>query len=355
MAWFQDLVRGLGTANAPFGFGPDVSPSQGAVDPAYSNGMQFIGNLGMGILASGERNPMTALGRSYLAAQNNAQEQSKQQFLAAQMLQSAEDKKKERQDAEEQKKQFEAYVSTLPPDQQSLARMFPDKFGAAVIKQKFPDPVGSNGGGLGMTPIPLSDGNGNWTVGQLDPRGGVLVNGKPAGPGWHYDPYGLSYDKSKGSKEGGISGEAAGNYESIKAKLPGLQTVITKLDDLAGKATYTLAGQATNAVRTQLGFDPSEGQVARTEYQATVANQILPLLRDTFGSQFTAREGDTLMATLGDPDKTPQEKQVVLKAFIDQKIRDAQALGVQSGKIPAPDAAPQAGVPSADDPLGLRQ
>jgi hypothetical protein len=86
--------------------------------------------------------------------------------------------------------------------------------------------------------------------------------------------------------------------------------------------------------RKQIGMDPREAAVARAEYISTVDNQVLPLLRDTFGAAFTQKEGDTLRATLGDPDKSPQEKQVVLKSFIEQKRRDLQALAAQSGQAP---------------------
>lgn len=125
MAWYQDVIRGLGTANAPFGFGPDVSPSQGAVDPAYNAGMQMIGNVGMGMLASGEANPLRALGRSYLVAQQNAQEQNKNQFLAAEMLSAAEEKKRKREEEAQAKQEREAFLKTLPPDVQMKARSIP--------------------------------------------------------------------------------------------------------------------------------------------------------------------------------------------------------------------------------------
>lgn len=137
------------------------------------------------------------------------------------------------------------------------------------------------------------------------------------------------------TKIGTGTGEAANSYNSIKSKMPGLENVVGQLDELAKKATYTLAGQALNAGRTQLGMSPTEGAVARTTYQSMVANQILPLLRDTFGAQFTQVEGERLLATLGDPDKTPVEKQAVLKAFIEQKRRDVEALGVQGRVNPA--------------------
>lgn len=147
------------------------------------------------------------------------------------------------------------------------------------------------------------------------------------------------------TKAGAAIGDARADYASMSSKMPGLENVVKQLDGLSDKATYTFAGQAYNALRTQAGMEPAEGQVARTQYQSIVANQILPLLRDTFGAQFTAREGDTLMATLGDPDKTPKEKQAVLKSFIEQKRRDVEAKAVQAGLTPA--APPAAAAPGA--------
>ena len=69
---------------------------------------------------------------------------------------------------------------------------------------------------------------------------------------------------------------------------------------------------------------------------AMVDNQVLPMLRDTFGAQFTVKEGETLRATLGDPDKTPAEKKAVLEAFIEQKIRNIEATAKQGGVITPP-------------------
>jgi hypothetical protein len=60
-----------------------------------------------------------------------------------------------------------------------------------------------------------------------------------------------------------------------------------------------------------------------------VDNQILPLLRETFGAQFTLQEGQSLKTTLGDPEKSPQEKRAVLEAFIEQKVRNIEALELQ--------------------------
>jgi hypothetical protein len=133
--------------------------------------------------------------------------------------------------------------------------------------------------------------------------------------------------------QAGAEGKAAGEnktlLESMKSKMPGLELVVGTLDDLADKATYTAAGQLADAARKQAGMDPRPEAVARAEYIAMVDAQVLPLLRDTFGAAFTQKEGDTLRATLGDPDKSPAEKKAVLRSFIAQKKRDVEALESQ--------------------------
>jgi hypothetical protein len=138
-------------------------------------------------------------------------------------------------------------------------------------------------------------------------------------------------------------GEADVDLASIRSKMPGLETVVKKLDDLSGKATYTLGGQAVDFATRQAGLEPRDAAIARAEYTSMVDNQILPLLRDTFGAAFTQKEGDTLRATLGNPDMSPKEKQAILKSFIEQKRRDIEALETRTGAAPA--ASPAATVP----------
>lgn len=150
--------------------------------------------------------------------------------------------------------------------------------------------------------------------------------------------------------EGKGQGEASESLKSMTSKMPGLEKVVTELDDLSNKATYTVAGKVIDFGMRQAGLEPRDAAVARSRYTAMVDNQILPLLRDTFGAQFTEREGATLKQTLGDADKSPQEKQAVLKAFIQQKRRDIEAL--ESRLSPA--SAPQ-GNNAQSDPLGLRR
>lgn len=156
------------------------------------------------------------------------------------------------------------------------------------------------------------------------------------------------------TKLGGEQGTAAALHASLSSKLPGLQKVVTDLESLADQATYTQTGQAYNTARKELGMDPTAAAVARAEYIAMVDNQVLPMLRDTFGAQFTVVEGQTLRATLGDPNKTPAEKKAVLRSFINQKIRDIEASGIQ-GKVdptqaqPVPQPMPDVSTMSVED------
>jgi hypothetical protein len=121
------------------------------------------------------------------------------------------------------------------------------------------------------------------------------------------------------------------------AYLPQLTQTAQTLSDLGKKATYTMTGRAGDAIRNEIGgltgmVKPSEGAVARTEYMNTVNNQILPLLRQTFGAQFTEAEGARLLGTLGDPNLTPDQKDAALKAFMDQKIATIQSKQRQTGQ-----------------------
>lgn len=143
--------------------------------------------------------------------------------------------------------------------------------------------------------------------------------------------------------EGTAAGKAdvvrTGEIAEMERNMPGLMVVVDELYALADVATYTMAGVARDELAKQAGLEPGEGAIARARYIATVDNQVLPLLRQTFGAAFTAKEGDTLRQTLGDPSKSPAEKKAVLDAFIAQKQRDLVARGGTLPEAPAPEAA----------------
>lgn len=144
-------------------------------------------------------------------------------------------------------------------------------------------------------------------------------------------------------------GTAQAKLDAMNAQLPRLTEVVSKLSTLGKTATYTKAGVAANEVARQLGAKVPQGAVDRTEYISAVDNEVLPLLRQTFGAQFTVEEGNRLRVTLGDPDKTPEEKDAVLRSFINQKIGEIQSLQRQ---VENSGGAPSAGAPATQPVAG---
>ena len=134
------------------------------------------------------------------------------------------------------------------------------------------------------------------------------------------------YDKGFGRVEGTTDAENIALYESVSSKMPGLKSVVDQLAALSDTATYTQSGQAMDAVKREFGLPVGQGAIDRTSYMAIVDNQVLPLLKDTFGAAFTVQEGESLRATLGNPDLSPPEKKAVLDAFIEQKYRTIEAM-----------------------------
>lgn len=194
------------------------------------------------------------------------------------------------------------------------------------------------------TPLPVVNPDGSFGGYALPSKTGDTKMLDPGNGRTFMGPGQKAYETKRGSTEGGATGDAVASYNAITSKLPGLTKVVGELGKLANSATYTSTGQAVDWFNKEAGLAPRQGAIDRTRYQAMVSNQILPMLRDTFGAQFTAREGDTLAATLGDPNKTPQEKQAVLESFIEQKYRDAESYARQAGMggQQPPGGAPQA-------------
>jgi hypothetical protein len=148
---------------------------------------------------------------------------------------------------------------------------------------------------------------------------------------------------AEGKAVGTELGDAKARLSAADASMPRLEEAVTNLKALGEVATYTVAGRGADATRKEAGLEPSKGAVARSTYIAHVKNNVLPLLRQTFGAAFTAAEGDSLLATLGDPNMHPREKEAVLNAFMSDKRAELEALRRQTG---SPSATPP--VPGGD-------
>ena len=120
-------------------------------------------------------------------------------------------------------------------------------------------------------------------------------------------------------------GETLTSLGQAKAALPGLNNVVDQLRELAPIATSTIGGKIFDTAVKELGFGSTKGADARAKFIAVVNNQVIPLLKPTFGGAFTFQEGEALKATMGDPDATPSQKLEQLDAFIANKVREIEA------------------------------
>lgn len=119
-------------------------------------------------------------------------------------------------------------------------------------------------------------------------------------------------------------GEALTDLARSTAALPGIRDIIGKLKDLAPIVTSTFAGKFFDGAVKELGFGSTKGADARAKFISIIDNQVLPLLKATFGGSFTVQEGEALKATLGDPDASPDQKIEQLNSFIEGKVREIQ-------------------------------
>lgn len=119
-------------------------------------------------------------------------------------------------------------------------------------------------------------------------------------------------------------GETFTELRQMKAALPSLRATVDTLRDLSSVATSTFGGRVFDTAVKETGFGATKGATARAKFIAVINNQVLPLLKPTFGAAFTVQEGESLKATMGDPDSSPAEKMAQLDAFISQKVRDIE-------------------------------
>lgn len=143
----------------------------------------------------------------------------------------------------------------------------------------------------------------------------------------------IKYAETRSGEIGKQRGEKETLYNSALSRLPQLNKTVLDLSELGKKASYTMGGIGTDIVARQAGYTTNTAK-ARAEYISKVDNEILPLLRDTFGAAFTQKEGDTLKATLGAPNASPEEKDAVLRSFITSKYDTLQSMGREIGQTP---------------------
>lgn len=244
----------------------------------------------------------------------------------------------------------------------ALKAAFPTEYAKAQIERKFPTGTGSRPSspiqnhkrrGELMIEFPPVNGVDSPEVRRFDDyvratqykdTGQSIAKMNPAGPPTEQvlktvpiektPEYARKVAKAKaiGGATGAELGEATAKLAALEANMPKLQTTVSKLKDLGKIATYTTAGKVGDLLTKELGNAPGEGANARVKYIAHVKNNVLPQLRLTFGAAFTVQEGESLLATYGDPDLHPDQKAAVLDALIEDNIAEVKALRRQTGK-----------------------
>jgi hypothetical protein len=184
---------------------------------------------------------------------------------------------------------------------------------------------------------------GGGGVGQLSFGGGIneIVSSEDAS-GKEADKASLIEEKKVGGK---ALGEAKEGLLYAETNYPVMVDFVSKMNSLNDKATYTLAGQAYDKVKTQLGFEPRESALARTEGLAMINNQVLPMLRRMLGAAFTEKEGERVLKLYGDENSSPQERKVALNALLETSQLELNRLrgyvGQANGKKTQPTTQPK--------------
>ncbi len=180
----------------------------------------------------------------------------------------------------------------------------------------------------------------NTYFGKANAPKGVVINPitgqAETVPGYNQAVAGTKAAEAKANIIGGKEGENENEFRTNLAALPQLKTTIKELSDLGKEATYTGAGRIYDVLHREVGAGEAPGAIAREAYINKVKDQVFPLLKSTFGSQFTRAEGDALLETLGDPNKGYEAKDAALKSFIEQKEKN-----IKTGKSLTSKSTPQ--------------
>lgn len=143
--------------------------------------------------------------------------------------------------------------------------------------------------------------------------------------------YDSPYERTLQQEEAKNVAETQQKAKSLEASMPAFEEMAKQLNEVGKDSTYTLAGQGYDWVVRNLGLGATKGAEARERYKQIVNNELLPKLRETFGGQLSDAERENLLATLGNVDLTPKEREQAVKSFIESKKRQLEGYKRQLG------------------------
>ena len=140
------------------------------------------------------------------------------------------------------------------------------------------------------------------------------------------------YEKALGREQAKKESEAAENLQKQESLYEKSSQMADELVKLADEATYSLFGRGLDGLAHLFGFG-TKGSIAREKYKQTIANQLIPQLKQMLGGQFTEKDREALMDTLGNPNSTPAEKKAAIQSFMETRLRELQAAQKEYNKV----------------------
>lgn len=140
------------------------------------------------------------------------------------------------------------------------------------------------------------------------------------------------YEKALGREQAKKESEAAERLQNQEEIYESSKQIADKLVKLADEATYSPLGRLLDLGAYVHGFG-TKGSVAREAYTQTIANELIPKLKQMLGGQFTEKDREALMGTLGNPNNTPAEKKAAITAYMETRLRDLQAAQKEYNKV----------------------
>jgi hypothetical protein len=141
------------------------------------------------------------------------------------------------------------------------------------------------------------------------------------------------FQKEQAKVLGKARGEDINKLQNFESNFPELLQTTDKLKELAPVATFTAGQKTIDFARRQITGQPSEGAVARAEFDSTVKNVIFPLLNKTFKGTISDSERKALKGTLADINLSPSEKMVQIDSFVAQKTNEIKSLRRKLGVV----------------------
>jgi hypothetical protein len=142
----------------------------------------------------------------------------------------------------------------------------------------------------------------------------------------------LKAANAQAAVEGKDRGDDIVKLKFLDANMPNIESTVGILNELNKTATYTPAGLFVDSSFRTLGLPVPEGATTRAQAKSLIDTTILPLLKPTFGAAFTENEGNRLLATWGDQNASPEEKEMALQGMLTSVKLQAQTLRRKLGK-----------------------